>query len=482
MELRGIATGLVIGIILGVAVGYTTTFNQSISLQNQVKDLQTQIKNLKNEADKVPGLQQQLISITSEKNNLQTQLATVQAQIDILQAQVNVLENDKNQLQMQITNASDLISKQQIEILSLQSSLRARVGSLPGYEVGVDYHAYGEDFLHTAFITMYHKPEVRQEVRRQLQGIADRGATIICTNIWFVNEPGTTDFGETYRVTFPMSDQEQANLHAYAQDVAIVVGHGGNRLRLDIALRWLGSADYLRGSPTTGLGWEKITASEFTARLESTTDRVIKAVSNVVRPDGVPVVDTIYLDGEVMIGAKANQEWFLLMHYPRFVSQVSKAGFQPSVYFIVETNQTRVFDDDYVDELYSALDGHISMFWMYRSLRFMVDNGLYIPSRIDFSCFFQPSAPYSHLLERILDDADATLTSLGAPRLYGVAETHYYIDENERLVVGQAFSEVALKYPSLRRVCFWTTPDGGGPGVNIAYPFAFEDFLPLSNK
>jgi hypothetical protein len=27
-------------------------------------------------------------------------------------------------------------------------------------------------------------------------------------------------------------------------------------------------------------------------------------------------------------------------------------------------------------------------------------------------------------------------------------------------------------------VTFWTTPDGGGPGVDTAYPFAIEDYLP----
>lgn len=30
----------------------------------------------------------------------------------------------------------------------------------------------------------------------------------------------------------------------------------------------------------------------------------------------------------------------------------------------------------------------------------------------------------------------------------------------------------------LQRVSFWTTPDGGGPGQNVAYPFAVEAFLP----
>lgn len=53
-------------------------------------------------------------------------------------------------------------------------------GNIPGYNVGVDYHAYGADFLHTAFITIYNQPGVRETVQTQLQGMADRGATQIC--------------------------------------------------------------------------------------------------------------------------------------------------------------------------------------------------------------------------------------------------------------------------------------------------------------
>src|SRR5215467_8048283 len=66
-------------------------------------------------------------------------------------------------------------------------------GHIAGYDVGVDYHATGSDFVHTAFITIYDQPAVRQAVRTQLQGMADRGATVISTRIWFVTEPGTTN-------------------------------------------------------------------------------------------------------------------------------------------------------------------------------------------------------------------------------------------------------------------------------------------------
>ncbi len=229
------------------------------------------------------------------------------------------------------------------------------VGHIAGYDVGVDYHAYGANFDQTAFVTIYNQPQVRQAVRTQLQGMADRGATFLHTSIWFVTTPGTTDFGETWRATFPITDQEAANLHAYAQDVAAVQGSGGNRLRLDIALEWLRASDYTIGSPSTGLGYTPIPAAEFISNIETTTDKVLAAVSNVTRPDGVRAVDTIYFDDEVMIGAKANEDWFLSTNYPRFVSVVSQAGIRPTVYFDSDFSQNAVLDDGWIDPLYPIL-------------------------------------------------------------------------------------------------------------------------------
>lgn len=362
---------------------------------------------------------------------------------------------------------------------SSSSATVVPVGHIPGYDIGVDYHAFGADFNSTAFITIYNQPGVRQTVQAQLQGVADRGATFIHTTIWFVTEPGTTNFGQTWRATFPMSDQEAANLRAYAQDVAAVQGTDGGRLRLDIALAWLGAAWYGYGSPSTGLGATMMSASEFTSRVQTTTDKVLAAVSDITRPDGVRLVDTIYFDLEVQIGNKPNEDWFLATHYPRFVSAVSATGIHPAVYFITGGYQPYVYDENWTDPDYPILNGHGSMLTVYRSLRFMVDHGLPLPSRIDFSCYMiSTGATYDQLLQRILDDADATLPSLGARRSYGVAETYYLLDPNKRLPYGQAFATQAAQNPRLQRVSFWTTPDGGGYGQNAGYPFSIEDFLP----
>jgi hypothetical protein len=142
-------------------------------------------------------------------------------------------------------------------------------------------------------------------------------------------------------------------------------------------------------------------------------------------------------------------------------------------------HQSNVFDSTYVDSLYPILDGRRSMFWIYRSMKNMVDNGLPLPSRIDFSCYLiSAGATYDQILQHILDDADATLLSLGAPQLYGAAETYYLTDPAQRFQYGQAFAKQAALNSRLRRVSFWTTPDGGGTGQEEAYPFTIEDFFP----
>jgi hypothetical protein len=364
------------------------------------------------------------------------------------------------------------------------------VGQIAGYDVGVDYHAYGLDIDKTGFVSIYDQPQVRQTVQAQLQGMADRGATSIQTAIWVAKGEGNTCCS-TAQVTFPMTNQEQANVRAYAQDVASIVGAGGNRLRLDIALEWLGVADFTIGSPTTTLGTAYLVAAEFTSRVLTTTDQVLAAVGDVTRPDGVKVVETIFFVSEADLpdamtppGPIANYGWFLTTNYLHFVSAASQAGLRPSVYFVGGDGCTQdvVLDDGYVDALFPILNGHRSMFFMYRGLKFMIDNGLPVPSgRIDFDCYINSTgAPYDQLVQRILDDADATLPSLGAPKVYDIPETYYIADPAVRLQYGQAFAAQAAQHPRLQRVSFWTTP-GGGPGMvehNSAYPFTIEDFLP----
>lgn len=354
----------------------------------------------------------------------------------------------------------------------------------PDYHVGVDYHAYGKDFNTTAFITIYDRPAVRKAVRAQLQGMADRRATVISTHIWFVHLPRQSNYGQTWQATFPMSDREQTNLRMYAKDVAAIRGSSGNRLRLDLCSLWLGAADYTIGTPKTGLGWDKLSASDFTHRVQVTADKMLAAVRDIKRPDGVQLVDTVYLD-TVQIAQTPNQGWFVAKHYPRFVSKVKSSDFSPALYFVVDCTQADVLRKGYVDPYYPILDGHRSMVSMYSSLKFLADHRLYIPWRIDFAYYVPNSGvPDSRLdgpvLRRVLDDADATLPSLGARRAYGIAETFYFVRKAIREPFARAFGEEAAAHNRLHRLTFWTTPDAdrlGPHGHNAAYPFAIEEYL-----
>ncbi len=74
----------------------------------------------------------------------------------------------------------------------------------------------------------------------------------------------------------------------------------------------------------------------------------------------------------------------------------------------------------------------------------MAQQSMYIPTRIDFPCYITSAGtPFSNLLTRILDDADATLPSLGAPQLFGAAETYYLVDPAQRRQLGLAFAGAA---------------------------------------
>lgn len=57
------------------------------------------------------------------------------------------------------------------------------VGHIAGYDVGVDYHAFGDSLDSSAFLNEYNQPNVRQTVQAQLQGLADRGATLMHTRV-----------------------------------------------------------------------------------------------------------------------------------------------------------------------------------------------------------------------------------------------------------------------------------------------------------
>lgn len=66
----------------------------------------------------------------------------------------------------------------------------------------------------------------------------------------------------------------------------------------------------------------------------------------------------------------------------------------------------------------------------------MISNNLPIRRRIDLSCYLDPPAgAFPDVSDRAVNDADATLPSLGAPKSYGAVETYYFAHPTQRLAL-----------------------------------------------
>jgi hypothetical protein len=209
-----------------------------------------------------------------------------------------------------------------------------------GLEVGVDYHATDADFS-TAFLTRYDDGAVRATVQQQLRDFADGGVTVISTRVWLVTDPAATG-APAWQHHFPPTARELSLLTLYAQDVAAA------GLKLYVHPLYLWCAEYEFGTPATTLGHCGHTATTFVTTLRTSLTGILDAVKGVRRPDGRPVVERYYLDGEVLTAAgptdsatqweKANQRWLLkdTGTWQWFVTQTRRAGLIPSLYFLHE--------------------------------------------------------------------------------------------------------------------------------------------------
>ena len=296
-------------------------------------------------------------------------------------------------------------------------------------------------------------------------------------------------------VALPANSTELTNIHTLVQDIAAIQATDGHRLKVAITLLRFWDANYTIGTPATGLGHSGLTAAQYTAREEDTYEGIIDQVYNIYRPDGQKVVDRIYQNGEVMIGTKANSAWFVSTHYPGFVSYCNSHGIVPSMYFIVLSPESDILDNNFTDGTYSILNNHKSMYYAYRSVRYLYDNGLHIPDRIDLSSYPEKAnSTYEVLATRIIDDAEAVFPSLGARKYHGFVETHYfdptsYQGNVDREALGAAFAKERLRDNRVVCTIFWTTPapqiDTNNDGIPdsdmyppAAYPFQVGDYMP----
>ena len=117
-----------------------------------------------------------------------------------------------------------------------------------------------------------------------------------------------------------------------------------------------------------------------------------------------------------------------------------------------------------------------------RTLRFMTQQGLEIPARIDFSLYPNPPFIYFNdatVINRVFDDLEATAGPLmGTPLRYGLAETLYYAEPNLRDRLGKAIAaERALRGTNPEYVTFWSTPYNGNQTAASMAPFDMEAFF-----
>lgn len=353
-------------------------------------------------------------------------------------------------------------------------------GRLYEYSVGVCYQAISGDFGNDSFLSQY--DDVRSTVQEQLRGMANAGATYIKTGIFMVGTSGTSGKpSDTWKLHFPLNSLELSNLQKYATDVAEIHADDGHMLRLDLTLSWMWDADYTQAKydsqgHITNVGHSDLPTQTFTNDVISAYSGIVDSVFNVTRSDGVKVVDVVNFEGELTIGYKANLEWFLLTHYPGFVAYCRNNGLTPAVSFITEYDESKILDN-WTDPEFSILNNHRSMYHVYRAIKFLKDNNLYIPARIDWSCYPNViNSTYDNLIQRICDDADATLPSLGARKWYGAAETFYFADSTTRRTLGLAWAAQRNMNDRVSRVNFWTTPTDSNLG--FGYPFAVGDYIP----
>lgn len=331
-----------------------------------------------------------------------------------------------------------------------------------GYRVGLNYHATTSDFATGAFISRYNDPAVRSVVQGQLQSFADSGLSIIKTTLWQVGRAR-----QSWQLSFPLSKRELSNLAAYARDVSATRLPDGTPLELHLTLAWLGCAEYTHGAFTSKVGSCGYRWPQFLDRARKSITDLTRRVGTIVGPDGRPAIARLYLDLEVMVGAKANQEQFLLDLYPFFRNAAAQAGIEGSIYFAIEPAEDDILDETYRDDAHPILDGRRSMYWLYRSVEFLRQHELSVPARLDFS--FYPavsSTSYLRVVTKVFDDFLALFPGHGA----GVVETYYLENAEPRRALGAAFAETYRERGLPEEVIFWTTPGAEGD-KGMAPPF-----------
>lgn len=333
----------------------------------------------------------------------------------------------------------------------------AQISTSPSsnYRVGVNYHATGLDFAKDSFILNYHRPQVRNLVRSQLQDMADKGASFVSTRLWVVDQPSKRYPAHAWRLGFPFSSQELDNIKQYARDVGSIKRPDGQPLDLYLTLLWLGCAKYNQEVNPCGISWQNLVSNA-----KQTITQLFQAIGNETRPDGKKLVATVYMDGEIDVVNKKNTDKWLTEVYPHFISTAHQYQINPSIYFLPDTLSPNL--------------NAVSNTRVHRTIEFMAQNNLYIPSRIDLSLYATKiDGSYQGVVDKIIADLKSSYPN----HSFAAAETGYPKDLANRQLYGQAFVNSYQKTGQPVEVAFWTTPNSPDHEAYASYPFDIQSYL-----
>jgi hypothetical protein len=333
-------------------------------------------------------------------------------------------------------------------------------------EIGIRYHSLvgSPDVFGATFINDYHLGNNRNTAISQMQAMVDQGVTVIHTTIWPAGGPPAS-----WGSHFPLSQQELENLGALVQDVrGIRSAADGHAPRLYLSLLDGGDSQFKTVQvnnvfPIAAGGSRD--GGQFLEAWRQTIHDIVDTVGPIRHADGTPVLQRMYLGGEIMLHADGSSpydgpagwvlQWFLTHTIPELFSACEAADIVPNTYlFAWPITASKIMDGSWLDITDETMQ------WWGAALP------SYVPERVDISTYTgDHNIPdyTSNQRARILATADAMDQLVNkhfgaAGRPYAFVEAHYY--------------QVEADHPSARQEAFNTYRDM----MNPAHPDHHEHF------
>ncbi len=366
------------------------------------------------------------------------------------------------------------------------------------HEIGVRYHSLegSPAVFQATFLNDYHVGTNRADAIDQMQEMVDSGITLIHLTIWPAGAPP-----HSWGSHFPLSTQELDNLEAFVEDVgALRSADTGVAPMLHISLLDGGDSQFKTVQqndvfPIAGGGHRD--GTQFLATWRQLIDDVVDRVGDIRHDDDSPVVQRMYLGGELMLREDGSSpydgpagwtlQWFLTNTFPHFWDSLEAVEIVPSTYFFAwPVVASQIFDGSWLDIVASTLT------WWQANLPGRV------PDRLDISVYTgDHSVPdyTAQQRQRILAAAagiDDLMVDLFGPQGmdYAFVEVHYYdVEEDHPEVRAEAFGtyrdmmdpDHPEHRPRFRGVHFWPYPYSIQGGLNengAAPPFDIDALLP----